>query len=99
MENRIVKSDIHFCFINRNFLTLRLTLGSAFNGKWEKYSVHLFIISNVGFVFLQSAADSRLVDPSDLQEVIRIEINVADIARFKRDLQLMSIRAIHVLCS
>src|SRR3984893_2201529 len=97
VEHDIVGGDVRFSFVELHLLAIGGALGAGFLGKRKVDPIHFLVIAVVDDRLVGHAVLDAPVDRADLEEVIRIEIDVGNVAVRPRHAQLVRLGAVDVL--
>jgi hypothetical protein len=96
-EHRVLDRHVRFDLLDRRLLAIAVGLAFAGDREREIHAVDLFVVAVVLDGFHLRAAHRALRHPADLEPVIRIEVEILDVAVLARHLELVRIGAVDVL--
>src|SRR6185312_5111772 len=96
-ERVLIHGHIGFGLLELDLLAIARALRSRFLSESEVDSIHLLVVAIVGDRLAGHAVLDAPLDGADLQEVVRIQVDVEDVSVRPRHTQLVRERAVHIL--
>jgi hypothetical protein len=99
MKDRVIDRHIRFRLFNDDLLFIWIALAPGLQGKRNENTGDFFVITDVRLYFCLCTLHHSLRDHTNLEKMIRIEVNKIHVPILAHHLELMRLRSIHVFRS